>query len=354
MNKFPYTDFHEMNMDWISSKVLALKESIKNINVSIQSVIEQLTGKADKDELATVAFTGDYDDLSNKPVIPDVSDYYDKDEVDQLLDDKVDNTELDNYYTKTETEDLLDDKADTADLATVAFSGDYDDLIDKPVIPDVSNYYTKTETDTLLNNKEDSLGSGNIGEVLTQVGANLKSWVEPHYVRPGGTTGQVLTKASNADYAIAWEDPFIIAQQQSNWAENDTTSVTYIQNKPTLATVATSGSYSDLINKPTLTFDKILDVKSIPQAETSYSCEWSSYDALSVDLMQYGNILDNTIIPLSDFAVTSSGRRPILYKPDQTTISFNVYKNTDNTVYLRGSSAPDSVYGIRIWGIKLA
>ena len=37
---------------------------------------------------------------------------------------------------------------------------------------------------------------------------------------------------------------------QSNWNETDTSSDAYILNKPTLSTVATSGSYNDLTNKP--------------------------------------------------------------------------------------------------------
>ena len=37
---------------------------------------------------------------------------------------------------------------------------------------------------------------------------------------------------------------------QSNWNETNTSSDAYILNKPTLSTVATSGSYNDLINKP--------------------------------------------------------------------------------------------------------
>ena len=37
---------------------------------------------------------------------------------------------------------------------------------------------------------------------------------------------------------------------QSNWNESNTSSDAYILNKPTLSTVATSGSYNDLINKP--------------------------------------------------------------------------------------------------------
>lgn len=42
---------------------------------------------------------------------------------------------------------------------------------------------------------------------------------------------------------------------QSNWNETNSSSDAYIQNKPTLATVATSGSYNDLSNKPSIPDD---------------------------------------------------------------------------------------------------
>ena len=41
-------------------------------------------------------------------------------------------------------------------------------------------------------------------------------------------------------------------QVQSDWTETDSSDPSYIKNKPTLATVATSGSYADLSNKPDL------------------------------------------------------------------------------------------------------
>ena len=41
-------------------------------------------------------------------------------------------------------------------------------------------------------------------------------------------------------------------QVQSDWAETDTESVSYIKNKPTLSIVATSGSFNDLTDKPTI------------------------------------------------------------------------------------------------------
>lgn len=41
-------------------------------------------------------------------------------------------------------------------------------------------------------------------------------------------------------------------QVQSDWAETDTELVSYIKNKPTLSIVATSGSFNDLTDKPTI------------------------------------------------------------------------------------------------------
>ena len=78
-------------------------------------------------------------------------DYYNKTEVDELLDDKADKattytkSEVDtalnlkadksDTYTKTQVDNALALKANTSELATVATTGDYDDLINKPSIP---------------------------------------------------------------------------------------------------------------------------------------------------------------------------------------------------------------------------
>ena len=49
-------------------------------------------------------------------------------------------------------------------------------------------------------------------------------------------------------------------QVQADWTEQDTSSKAYIQNKPSLATVATSGNYSDLNGTPTIpTVDQTYD-----------------------------------------------------------------------------------------------
>ena len=167
--------------------------------ITIDNLLKE---KADKSALAKVATSGDYNDLTNKPIVkeqvqsdwnekdktkpdyiknkPDLSqyikeqelnNYYDKVEVDVMLNNKVDTSTLNSdYYNKNAVNNLLDEKADTSDLSQVAISGDYNELNNKP---DLSQYATKEEVnakqDTLISgeniktiNGNSILGSGNI------------------------------------------------------------------------------------------------------------------------------------------------------------------------------------------------
>lgn len=73
------------------------------------------------DDLASVAFSGSYNDLTNKPAPP-------------VIDTQISSTSTNAVQNKV-IKAALDEKADTEDLADVAFSGDYDDLSNKPTIP---------------------------------------------------------------------------------------------------------------------------------------------------------------------------------------------------------------------------
>ena len=101
---------------------------------------QDISGKANISDLDDVAFSGDYSDLSNVPT--NVSSF--NNDAGYLTEHQ----SLSNYYTKSETDDLLDDKADTSDLATVATSGDYNDLTNKPTIPDSQIQSDWDQTDT--------------------------------------------------------------------------------------------------------------------------------------------------------------------------------------------------------------
>lgn len=161
-------------------------------NYYTKTQVDQLLAvKANLSALATVATSGSYNDLSDKPVIPTVPT-----NVSAFTNDAgylTEHQSLANYYNKSQTDNLLNGKVNIGSLATVATSGSYNDLSNKP---DLS-----TKQDTLVSgvniktiNSQSLLGEGNI------------------VIEGGGGGG---------------------TQVQSNWAETDTTSMAFIQNKPT-------------------------------------------------------------------------------------------------------------------------
>lgn len=164
--------------------------------------------------------------------------------------------DLGNYYNKSQIDTMMAGKASTSDLATVATSGSYNDLSDKPVIPTVptnvsaftndagyltehqslSNYYNKSQTDNLLN------GKVNIGSLATV--ANTGSYNDLTNKPDLSTKQDVLVSGVNIktinSQSLLGEGNIVIeggggggTQVQSNWAETDTTSMAFIQNKPT-------------------------------------------------------------------------------------------------------------------------
>ena len=149
----------------------------------------------------------------------------------------VGDVDLGNYYTKAQIDTILANYAETSDLATVATSGSYNDLSNKPVIPTVptnvsaftndagyltehqslDNYYNKTQTDNLLAGKANTSALAGKQDTLVS-GTNIKT-----------INNQSLLGEGN----INIEGGGGGTQVQSNWNETDTTSMAYIQNKPT-------------------------------------------------------------------------------------------------------------------------
>lgn len=83
---------------------------------------------------------------------------------------------------------------------------------------------------------------------------------------PAGPSGaEKIMYLTSAEYnALLHKDPTVLycitdgtptptpEAVQADWTENDQTSLAYIKNKPVLSEVATSGSYNDLTDKPTI------------------------------------------------------------------------------------------------------
>ena len=89
----------------------------------------------------------------------------------------------------------------------------------------------------------------NGSEVFPIVQDNETKQVEINKIAEGIGLAEVATSGSYNDLT---DKPTIPEQVQSDWNEADNTKPDYIKNKPNLSTVATSGSYNDLLDKPSI------------------------------------------------------------------------------------------------------
>ena len=134
---------------------------------------------------------------------------------------------------------LADSAVQPADLATVATSGSYNDLTDKPTIPAATSDLTNDSgfiTSSALN------------------GYATESWVGQQGYITGITSSDVTTALGYTPYNSSNPSGYITSSALTPYALS-----------ADLATVATSGSYNDLSNKPTnmVTTDTAQDITGI-------------------------------------------------------------------------------------------
>lgn len=220
------------------------------------------SGKAqilNKPTLATVATSGSYNDLSNKPTIPAA----------QVNSD---------WNASSGKAQILNKPT----LAAVATSGSYNDLTNKPTIPSgqIQSDWAQTNTSEVdyIKNKPTIPTVNNATLTITQNGTSVGTFTanassNKTIAVTDTTYSDATTSASGLMSASDKTKLNGIAtgaevNVQSDWNQATTTADDYIKNKPTLATVATSGSYNDLSNKPT-----------IPAAQVN--SDWNSVSGVS-------------------------------------------------------------------------
>ena len=159
------------------------------------------------------------------------------------------------------------------DVGTSSASSYKFDLLSGMV--DMSNFVQKSNTSGLLKNdgsvdttayaKQSEMsvtdGTGtNADKVTIQLKSGASATVLKSHQDISGKVDKVTGKGlSTNDYTAAEKNKLagIAAgaevNVQSDWTQTDTSKDDYIKNKPALAAVATSGSYNDLSNKPTVT-----------------------------------------------------------------------------------------------------
>lgn len=151
----------------------------------------------------------------------------------------------------------------TSGTGVVVNNVDHTISLDGDVVIDANYVHTDNNYTTTDKNKLDGIEAG--AEANVQSDWNVSDNTSDAFIRnkptipsgnqlvPAATSSdedKVLTVDSNGD--PQWETPQSVSQVQSDWTESDSSAASYIRNKPNLATVATSGSYNDLSNQPTI------------------------------------------------------------------------------------------------------
>ena len=160
----------------------------------------------------------------------------------------------------------------------------------------------------------------NITLDASDVGALPDTYVAP-VTSVNNKTGNVVLDATDVG-ALPDTTHIPVDPVQADWTEADNTKLDYIKNKPNLATVATSGSYNDLSDKP-----------SIPAAQVN--SDWNANSGVAEILNKpnlatvatsgsYNDLSDKPSIPAaqvnSDWNA-SSGVAQILNKPNLATVA---------------------------------
>ena len=235
----------------INENVSSIKE-LKNKIDKIQtgggtSPSVDLSDYPKRTELSTVATSGSYNDLNNKPTIPSISGLASEDFVTTKINEaKLNGVDID-----------LTPYAKTVDLSNVAKSGNYNDLNNKPTIPSISGLASEAFVKNAINEAK-----------LNGSGSDIDLSI---YAK----TADLSTVATSGSYIDLTDKPYIPLDpdltpyaktaELSNVAKtgsyNDLKDKPNIPNIPTLSAVAKSGSYNDLNNKPTiLTEDQVITI----------------------------------------------------------------------------------------------
>ena len=201
----------------------------------------------DSADLATVATTGSYNDLSDKPYIPVgviVDQVYDQNSqnaqagiaVAQAISTKQDT--IPDLSTIRSGAALGTTAVQPGSLATVATSGDYEDLINKPALGTAA-YTNSTDYD--------SAGSAIAAEMAAK-----------SYADSLGANYATAAQGAKADTALQPGDDISDLNNDAGYitginSSDITTALGYTPVDPSsLATVAYTADYTDLINTPTI------------------------------------------------------------------------------------------------------
>lgn len=283
--EIPISDIFDANNYYTKAQVDGLIPTVNNAKLTIKKNTSdtgtEFTANASTNVtcnlgLATVATSGSYNDLSSKPTIPTVNDT-------TITIKKSTSDAGDSFTTNTATAKTIN-----LGLSTVATSGSYNDLSNKPTIPTVNNASL-----TINKGGTDDTGS----KTFT---ANASSNVT---INLG-----LSTVASSGSYNDLSNKPTIPTVNNSTITikkNSDDAGDSFTTNASSgktinlgLATIATSGSYNDLSNKPT--------IPTVNNATLTIQKNGTTVKTFTANASS--NVTANITVPLESISVDSTAQ----------------------------------------------
>lgn len=332
-----------------------------------------------KPNFATVATSGDYDDLSNKPTIPTAtsdltndSGYITANDIPTIPTKTSDLTNDSGYITVDEIPSQTDNNFTDADKnkldaiesgAEVNVQSDWNvtDTTSDAYIANKPDVYTKTETDTLLSAKADTsdiptntsdltndsgyLTSSDIktinGDSIIGEGDLIIDGTVTHWFGTQAEYDAITEKNPNTIYHIEGSDVVV------TWSD--------ITNKPDFATVATSGDYDDLTNKPTIPTvnDGTVSIYQGSTLKGSFTLNQSGNETITIDEGGITTVDWSDVENKPNFATvsTSGSYNDLTDKPTIPTVNdatLTVQKNGTSVGTFTANSSTDSTVNITV------
>ena len=283
-----YTPYNSTNPSGYQANVLEgvqvngtdLTITSKKVNVPVPTTVAELTDSSDYalvSSLSTVATSGSYTDLSNKPTIPTVNNAtltIQKNGSDVATFTANSSTNATANITVPTTVSELSDAGNyvlSSSLATVATSGKYSDLTGTPTIPTVNDATLTIQKNGTTVNTFTANSSTN-----TTVNITVPTQASDIGALPDTTSIPANTSDLNNDSG------FITGIDSSDV----TTALGFTPaDSSALATVATSGQYSDLTGTPTIPTvnNSTITITQGGVTKGSFTLNQSSGDTIALD-----------------------------------------------------------------------
>lgn len=325
-----------------------------------------LAGYAQTSSLSTVATSGSYNDLTNKPtIVTSYNDLTDKPSIPEAYTLPTASTTTLGGVKVDGTTVTIEDGVISAHATSTGGTSDYVALTNKPQIGGVEltgnkslsdlgiqpagTYLTEIPaeyvTETELNGK--GYLTAVPAEYVTETELNGKGYITSAALEGYAQTSEIptdyLTDADLEGYAQTSDIPTATSDltNDSGFITNSVNNLTNYTLTSGLAAVATSGSYNDLSNKPTIitSYNDLTDKPSIPSAYVLPTASTSTLGGVKVDGTTV--TISGGVISASAASVATTTTAGIV-KPDDVTIGIE----EDGTLVNNSAGCNCYIYGV--------